>query len=303
MWNSGRILGLTLLAMGIAGCSMKKMAVNSMSDALAEGGTTYAQDDDPEFIKQATPFSLKLIESLLAENPKHRGLLLAACKGFTQYSYAFIQEDADEMETTDLQASLALKHRAIRMYLRARGYGLRGLDLDYPDFEKSLRANPRSTVQKLTAKDVPLLYWTAAAWGSAISNSKDNPEMIADQLLVEAMIDRALELDEKFGSGAVYSFLISYEAARQGAKGESSARSKKYFDLAVKISKGKLAGPYVAYAETVCVKKQDKKEFETLLNQALAIDPDADIDNRLVNLVMQRRARWLLARTDELFVE
>lgn len=303
MGRTGKILGLMLLAAGLAGCSMKKMAVNSMSDALAEGGTTFAQDDDPEFIKQATPFSLKLIESLLAENPQHRGLLLAACKGFTQYSYAFIQEDADEMETTDLQGSLALKKRAIRMYLRARGYGLRGLELDYPGFEKSLRANPRQAVEKLTIKDVPLLYWTAASWGSAISNSKDNPEMIADQLLVEAMIDRALQLDGKFGSGAVYSFLISYEAARQGARGDFAARSRKYFDLAVELSKGKLAGPYVAYAETVCVKKQDRKEFEALLSKALAIDPDADVDNRLVNLVMQRRARWLLSRVDELFVE
>lgn len=287
----------------LTGCSVKKMAINSMSDALSQSGTTFASDDDPEFIKQATPFSLKLIESMLAENPKHRGLLLAACKGFTQYSYAFIQEDADELETTDLQASLALKNRAKRMYLRARGYGLRGLELDYPGIEKNLRANPRAAVQPMTSKDVPFLYWTAAAWGSAIADAKDDPELIADQPIVEAMIDRALQLDEKFGNGSVYSFLISYEAARQGAKGDFAERSKKFFDLAVKQSDGKLAGPYVAYAETVCVKKQQKKEFEELLGKALAINPDADPENRLVNLVVQRRARWLLSRTDELFVE
>lgn len=287
----------------LTGCSIKKMAVNSMSDALAEGGKTFATDDDPEFIKQASPFSLKLIESMLEENPQHRGLLLAACKGFTQYSYAFIQEDADEMETKDIQASLALKNRAKRMYLRARGYGLRGLELDYPGFGKNLCDNPKAAVQKLTAKDVPLLYWTAASWGSAISDAKDEPELIADQLVVEAMIDRALQLDDKFGSGAVYSFLISYEASRQGAKGDFAERSKRCFDRAMELTHGKLAGPYVAYAETVCVKKQNRKEFESLLNKALAIDPDADTDNRLVNLVMQKRARWLLSRTDELFVE
>jgi predicted anti-sigma-YlaC factor YlaD len=38
------------------------------------------------------------------------------------------------------------------------------------------------------------------------------------------------------------------------------------------------------------------------LNQALAINPDAKPEWRLANLVMQRRARWLLARTDELFL-
>jgi predicted anti-sigma-YlaC factor YlaD len=279
------------------------MAVNSMSDALSQSGKTFSRDDDPEFIREASPFSLKLIESLLEENPEHRGLLLAACRGFTQYSYAFIQEEADELETRDLEKSLALKKRARRMYLRARNYGLRGLELDYPGFEKSLRANPRAAVKNLAAKDVPFLYWTAASWGAAISVSKDDPETFADQPLVEAMIDRALELDPKFENGAVYSFLISYEAARQGAKGDFAARSKKYFDLAMEISKGRLAGPLVAYAETVCVKKQNRKEFESLLQKALAIDPDADTDYRLVNLVMQRRARWLLSRTEELFVE
>ena len=71
----------------------------------------------------------------------------------------------------------------------------------------------------------------------------------------------------------------------------------------MELSQHKLAGPLVAYAETVCVKKQNKQEFESLLKKALAIDPDADPENRLLNLVMQRRARWLLNRTDELFVE
>jgi len=56
-------------------------------------------------------------------------------------------------------------------------------------------------------------------------------------------------------------------------------------------------------AETVSVQKQDRAEFQSLLNQALAVDPNARPEWRLENLVMQRRAHWLLARVDELFVE
>jgi predicted anti-sigma-YlaC factor YlaD len=40
-----------------------------------------------------------------------------------------------------------------------------------------------------------------------------------------------------------------------------------------------------------------------LLKQALAIDPDARPEWRLSNIVMQRRARWLLSREEELFVK
>ena len=40
-----------------------------------------------------------------------------------------------------------------------------------------------------------------------------------------------------------------------------------------------------------------------LLRKALAIDPDAVPELRLANTVSQRRAAWLLARADELFLE
>jgi len=68
------------------------------------------------------------------------------------------------------------------------------------------------------------------------------------------------------------------------------------------LSEGKNAAPLVALAETVAVKQQDVKEFESLLNRALAINPDANPETRLLNLVMQRRARWLLSRKAELFL-
>ena len=87
---------VVLLALaGSSGCSIRKFAINKLGDALAHSGTTFASDDDPEFVKGAVPFSLKLIESLLSETPRHTGLLLAASSGFTQYSFAFVQQDGD----------------------------------------------------------------------------------------------------------------------------------------------------------------------------------------------------------------
>ena len=61
--------------------------------------------------------------------------------------------------------------------------------------------------------------------------------------------------------------------------------------------------PYLTLAETVSVRLQDRKEFESLLKRALEIDPDARPEWRLANLVGQRRARWLLARADLLFAD
>jgi predicted anti-sigma-YlaC factor YlaD len=299
-WMTPCLGALAWIASG--GCAIRQYAVNQVSNAVSQTGTVFASDDDPDLVKSAAPFSLKLIESLLSANPRHRGLLLAAASGFTQYAYAFVQEDADEMEERDLAAAEALRGRARRLYLRAQRYGLRGLEVGHPGFSAALLANPRKAVAGAVEKDVPLLYWTACAWASAISLSKDNPDLIAQIPAMEALIDRALVLDDGYDNGAIHTFLITYEMSRQGVAGDAAARSRQHFDQAMKLSGGQEAAPLVSLAESVSVQKQDAKGFDSLLQQALAINPDAHPETRLVNLVMQRRARWLLSRKSELFL-
>jgi predicted anti-sigma-YlaC factor YlaD len=294
---------LLAFAAALTGCSVKKIAVNKLGDSLASGGTTFASDDDPDLVGEALPFSLKLMESLLAESPQHRGLLLATCSGFTQYAFVYVQVPAEEIEDQDLAKADYLRMRARHLYLRARNYGLRGLDIDHHGFEAELRQDPKAAVRKTGPKDVPLLYWTAVSWGAAISVSKDNPEMIADQPIVEALIDRALELNADYDFGAIHNFLITYESVRRTASGDFTVRSRKHFERAVELTSGQSAAPYVAMATVVSVSKQDREEFESLLNKALAINPDARPEWRLNNLIMQRRARWFLSREDELFVK
>src|SRR6266704_1871050 len=128
------LLVLPLLALLASGCSIKRLTVNKIGNALAAGGTTFASDDDPELVKAAVPFSLKVMESLLAESPKHKGLLFATASGFTQYAFAFVQQDADEMEEKNLAAATEIRARARKLYLRARNYGLRGLEVKHPGF-------------------------------------------------------------------------------------------------------------------------------------------------------------------------
>lgn len=297
------VILLLATMMSITGCSVRKFAINKLGDSLANSGTTFASDNDPEFVGQAIPFSLKLIEGLLAESPTHRGLLFAAASGFTQYSYAYVQQSAEQVETEDVTKSRVLAERARNLYLRARDYGLRGLETKHRGFSVSLLESPRAAARTAKAGDVPLLYWTAVAWGAAIALAKDRPDLVAQQPQVEALIDRAYELNPDYEHGVIDQFLISYESARQGAKGHFAARCREHFDRAVALSNGQLASPYVAYAETVSVQMQNRAEFEMLLKQALAVDPDSRAEWRLSNLVMQRRARWLLSREGELFLD
>ena len=169
------------MAAATTGCSIKKFAINKLGDSIASGGTTYAADDDVDLVGQALPFSLKLVESLLAESPNHPGLLFAATSGFTGYAYAYVQQDADMSEPVDLARADALRQRARRLYLRAREYGLHGLETRHPRFRSALKIDPRIALRNTRRSDVPLLYWTAAAWMAAISVSRDNPDLLGDQ--------------------------------------------------------------------------------------------------------------------------
>ena len=296
------LLALLLMIGGTGGCSIKRLAVNKLGDALAGGGTTFASDDDPELIKAAVPFSLKLMESLLSESPKHKGLLFATSSGFTQYGYAFVQQEAEELEAENLTRARELQARARRLYIRARDYGLRGLEARHTGFRLRLNDNPKAAVEKMRKDDVPLLYWSAVSWAAAISFSKDNPDFVADLPKVEAMIDRALALDESWDHGAIHGFLITFEMGRATGEGDPVERARRHFNRAVELSGGKLAGPYLSFAESVCIEREDRAQFEKLLQTALAINPDEQPATRLVNLVMQHRARWLLSRVDKLFL-
>ena len=299
-WRWALFLAL-ILAVATAGCSIRRFAVNRVGDALASGGSTYESDDDLQLVESALPFGLKLIESLLAESPKHKGLLLAATQGFASYSYLFVQQEADRKAADDLEAAEKIRTRARRLYLRAHRYGFRALEVVSPGFSQALTADPKAALASIRKKsDVPLLYWNAVALGLAISVSKNDASMLARLPEVEAMVDRALELDESWSDGTLHEFDVIFASSKPGKT--DFDRIEKHFARAVELSKGTRAGIYVAYAEAVSVPKQDRASFQAVLQKALAIDPEKYEANRLTNQVAHDRAEWLLERVDELIL-
>jgi len=301
--HAGPISIVLILVLLVSGCSIKKVAVNAMADAIAQSGDTYAVDNDIDFVGQATPFGLKTMEGLLQEAPEHRGLLLATTRGFTQYAYVFIEQPANEIEAFDVALAYRQRNRARLMYLRARDYGLRGLEVQHPQVTTTILRNPDEALSAATLEDVSLLYWTAAAWASSISLSKDDPAAVADLPVVEALIKRALALDESFNKGALHVFMVSYEMSQSGLREGAESRARHHFSRALELSNGMQAAPYLAHAEAISMANNNRDEYERMLNDALAVDVDADPQNRLANLVMQRRASWLLANRDLYFLE
>ncbi len=295
------LAGLAAVALVSAGCSVRGLAINALAKSLAASGDVFASDGDPELVRQATPFALKTTEALLAERPEHPGLLLAACKGFVQFAYAFVQVDAEMLRDDDYEASEAGLERALRLYLRGRDYCLRALDLESPGVRRRLEIEPEGALAGLGREETALLYWSGAAWGAAISVGKDRPEITVDLPAVRALVGRTLELEEGFDRGSAHEVMMALEALPR-TMGGSPERAREHFERAVELSGGVRASPFVGFAESVSVPAQDRREFEELLERALAVDPDARPSERLANLIAQKRARFLLGRVDHLFL-
>ena len=75
--------------------------------------------------------------------------------------------------------------------------------------------------------------------------------------------------------------------------------------MAESLAKGERISPLVTYAESVSGPAQDKREYEALLREAAALDVDQPKarNNRLANVLAQRRARYLLAHEDDVFTD
>ena len=296
--------GLVLLGIVLsAGCSVRSMAVNALGDTLAEGSSVFSSDEDPELIRDALPFTLKMIELLLESAPENRGMLLQACSTFTQYAVAFIATDAEVAELRDYDYAAADTHntRARKMNVRARDYCLRRAELDYPGLTQRLQGDPESAVMELGVEDVETMYWLSASWGTAISLGLGEPALVADFPAVQALMTRALELDEDFNRGVLHTAIITLESLEE--LGGSQERAREHFHRAVELSDELDASPFLSLAMGVSLVNQDREEFERLLERALAVDPDEDPSIRLSNVVSQRRAALLLDQADELFEE
>ena len=297
-----RCLGATILMvvmLASVGCSLRSMAVNAIVPTLADP-TVYLSEEDPELVREALPFLLKTIESILTSSPDHREALLFACQGFALYANAFLETDASLAQWEDYEVTDLLNGRARRMHVRARDYCLRRIELDYPGIAKQLRLDPENAVQVFEDNDVETMYYLGGSWALAISLGLDQPALAADLPAVRALMRRAAVLDEDYNRGVLQTALITLESVPD-YMGGSADRAREHFARAVELSEGLDAAPYVSLASGVSISGNDRAEFERLLNEALEIDPDEDISNRLLNIVTQKRARVMLEHIDDLF--
>ena len=307
MKKAGRLCLILLCAFPLLqSCSINRMAINAISNALTGEGSAdvFTSDPDPELVGAAMPFAIKMYEVLLAQNPNHQGLLLTTGSLFIMYANAFVQGPAEMLDPIDyFEERIAALDRAKQLYLRGYAILMSALDKRFPGFSQATvhDGTLQGFLNRLGRRDVPLVYWIVAGGLAAYSIDVFDFELGARIPDWAAMIARAYELYPDFNYGAINEFYILFYAGLPEIMGGDMARAEMHFHRALERSNFMNAGPYVSFAQAVAIPTQDYEAFRENLLKALAIDPDDNPSTRLVNILAQRRARFLLERVHDFF--
>jgi predicted anti-sigma-YlaC factor YlaD len=296
---------LAVMLAAIAACSLNKIAMNKVAGMLSapSGNNVFTQDNDPELVGDALPFAIKLYESLLASVPNHEGLRLRTGSLYIMYANAFLQTPADMMSKQELDHKEFMLERAKNLYLRGRDMLFVGLEKKNPSLLQQLKNRKyKEALAPYTKKDVPALYWAAAGWVGAFGVNPFDMKLGLTLPQGAAMMERVIELDPDFSRGAVHNFYVLYYGSLPEYMGGDPKKAREHFEKARAASRDRDTSPLVSLATTVAVKEQNVEEFRSLLQRVLDVDPNSDLDNRLVNILNQRKARWLLDHVDDYFL-
>ncbi|MDR3147141.1 MAG: TRAP transporter TatT component family protein [Treponema sp.] len=302
-----------LLILTGSGCSLNRMATRAVADALtgSGGSAVFTGDDDPQLVAEALPFAIKMYEALLDQAPDHQGLILTTGSLFVMYANAFVQGPAEFLPVPRYAERLAARERAKKLYLRGVDILRTGLERKYPGIGAAGNGEAGGAdaaggglapfLAKMKKADVPLLYWIAAGTLSAFS--LDPFDYVLARRVPECMAyaGRAYELDPDFNSGALDDFYVLAYSSLPVTMGGAPERVSLHFERSLEKSGGRLAGPYVSYAQAVAIPAQDYESFRSCLRKALEIDVNADRGSRLMNILSRQKAQLLLDQAGEYF--
>lgn len=276
----------------LSACSLQSHLLRNAGDLIAQD--TSSSDDDLELLMHASAYHLKISESLLNEIPDHRKLAESVTRGFTQYAFVFLMDEADRAESDSIQKATQLRTRAAKMMLRAKTAGLKSLSIHHPSLSKSLYSSHHLNALSLSQDEFGLAYWTMTAWAGAISLSKDSPELVADFPQVLMLAELLWKVSPQMENGSLASMMGILELAKPNANLE---KANHYFDLGIQWRTDQVA-PLVSKAENWAVVAHNKEAFVELLQKAIQ---QSSLKTDLSNTVMQRRAKWLLENVDNYF--
>lgn len=287
-----RLFFLLVMVLGSGSCGLvNTVAVNATTDIVDYGLGSVFEESDLDLAERAIPGNLVLLEALYRAKEKddeHLAFLLT--QGYTGYTLGFV-EDIDS-------------ERAKVLYRRARDYGLRALKNKNELFARAIEDDAaafKKSLERFSKEDVPLIFWTANAWGNLINVSIADPTVLVDLPKVNALMEFVLKHDEGYYYGSAHLYFATILATVPKNLGGKPDSAKVHFDKCFAFGQNKFLLPNIYMAKSYCVQVQDKELFQKLLTIVEETSIDVLPEQRLVNAIAKRKGKRLAERIDDLF--
>ncbi|OIO02720.1 MAG: hypothetical protein AUJ51_05775 [Elusimicrobia bacterium CG1_02_56_21] len=264
---------LLLLSAGLlSGCSLNRTAARVTSGVIHRGLPSVYSQEDPQYVKEALPANLQLMEILLTSHPDNKRLLTNTAQGFCGYALLFL-EDGNPV-------------RASGFYKKGEIYSARALKGAAPVAAKKT--------------DLAPLFWNTFCKALYININRDDPEAVAELPTLEPAIEKLLELDPSYYYNGPRTLMGAYYSIRPRMFGGDPDKARAHFELALKGGGEHFLMNRLMYAKLGAVAAQDQELFENLLNYIISAET-REGETRLPDEVAKIKAKKLLEAKDELF--
>ena len=297
-------VAVVLVPLVCSGCV--GMTVGMTAPVVKIASQHFASESDVTLAREASPGQLETAEGFLAADPENRILLGVVAQGYIEYPFGFLEDDLESLPDDPDHAAqrTAITVRATGLYDRALGFALRLLQLDDKNFPAAFNkdvASADAEAKKLDKDSAPGLLFAGFALASSINLNRDDVSRVVDLPKAIALIKRSHELDPKFYNGGAAMTLGIIYSSQGKAMGGDPDLAKKMFDEAIALNNGKYLMPKVMLARFYAVVIQDRALFEKTLKEVLATPANVFPEQRLANLLAQKRAKRYLAHADDYF--
>jgi len=282
-----------------AGSILRRVACIFVACVLATGCSTLIggkaadtlaaailNQDDPVLVESGVPAYLLLIDGLISQSPDSAALLSAGAQLFALYGSRF-----------------ASPERAVTLTAKARRYGERAICLAHAPACEWRGASYQRVVEELEAvgkKDIGPLYSYAVSWLSNLDATSEDWTAVAELPWVEAVLARALALDETYENGALHGYLGILNSLRPPALGGQPDVAREHFERALELSGGRDLSIKVEYARRYARLVFDQELHDRLLTEVLNAPVEAPLYT-LFNVMAKQEAQTLLATSKEYF--
>jgi len=279
--NARRLAWVAACVALTAGCT--SLIGGRAADTLA---AAILNQDDPELVATGVPAYLLAVDGLIAQAPESAPLLSAGAQLFALYGSRF-----------------APAERTVALTAKARRYGERAIclaheaacnwrGLDYDRFVAELAA--------VDDKDIGPLYAYAVSWLSYLDATSEDWTAVSELPWVQAVLERALALDEAYENGALHGYLGILNSLRPPALGGEPDVARAHFERAIELSGGRDLSIKVEYARRYARLVFDQELHDRLLTDVVNTPAEAPLFT-LFNVLAKQEAEELLATSKEYF--